>query len=154
MRNFAKRLSILGASVAAIAAISVPSAQAATNPYTPQGACGHDFGGSWSSTTDGHRTMVTTSNVKYGDAYLMYNRGTGKNCVVALKTASVGTSTMTEAGILVQGSSSWVEQTGSYKYYAAVQASASNKCVEYDGWVQGSGGDWANGGRYAWGNCS
>jgi hypothetical protein len=150
---FAKRLGILGASVAAMAAIYVPSAQAATNPYTPQGACSNDFGGSWSSTTDGHRTLLTTSNVKYGDAYLMYNSGTGKNCVVALKTAYVGTSTMMDAGILVQGSRSWVQQANSYKYYAAVQTYASGKCVQYDGWVQGTSGDWANGGRYTWGNC-
>jgi hypothetical protein len=93
-------------------------------------------------------------------ATFIYNSGTGRNCVVTLKTINVGTYTGTGAGIQVQGTSSdgnWLEPSDDFKYYEAVQADARGKCVMYEGWVKNTSvntsGVFAEGGRYTWGNC-
>ncbi|MBP2708582.1 M23 family peptidase, partial [Microbispora sp. RL4-1S] len=107
----------------------------------------NDFGGNWASTTDGHRTINNLSGAKMGDVYLMYNSATGDNCVATIKAVDVGTATHVYAGLLVQGGS-WKTQNGNYKYYAAVKANATDKCVQYDGDVE-----YYAAGRYTWGNC-
>ncbi|MBP2708583.1 hypothetical protein JOL79_32915 [Microbispora sp. RL4-1S] len=147
MRKFARRLVVLGVSAAAVAALAGSPAQAATNPYTPAQACNNDFGGSWASTTDGHRTISDSKGAKVGDVYLMYNSATGDNCVTTIKAVHIGTATWVHAGLLVQGGS-WKTQGNDYKYYAAVKANATDKCVQYDGVV-----DTFLSGRYTWGNC-
>jgi hypothetical protein len=148
-------LSIVAMASAAVGAFGISSpAQAATNPYTPQSACSHEFGGTWSTTTDGHRTVVTTSNVKVGDVYLMYNSATGYNCVATIKTSYVGQSSFTYAELDVQGDSSLYGDGDNYSYYAATRAHAANKCVEYTGYIASpSNSVQAIGGRYTWGNC-
>lgn len=157
MRKSAQRLGILTASVAAMAAVSIPSAQAATNPYTPESACHHDFGGSWSRTTDGHRTILggpTTPRQTWGDVYLMWNGATKKNCVVALKSAFVGTPSYTDASLNIQGSDDWKYDNGYYKYYAAYQATAGGKCVAYEGSMRNpTDTQYGAGGREQLGNC-
>jgi hypothetical protein len=133
--------------------LSAP-AQAATNPYTPQSACNHEFGGSWSTTTDGHRSLLTPSGAKWGDVYLMYNGATRYNCVATIKSVYVGTVTETDAGLLVQGESLWHDDGAYYDYYAAVKVNAANKCVQYEGWIFSPNYDnYATGGRHTWGNC-
>jgi hypothetical protein len=132
-------------------------AQAATNPYTPQEACNHQFGGSWSTTTDGHRSLTTLdTGAKWGDVYLMYNSATGYNCVATIKTAYVGTATYTDAALSIQGETNlWQhEDYGRYSYYAATEGYASNRCVQYQGWIDNpSISDDAAGARLSWGNC-
>jgi hypothetical protein len=80
----------------------------------------------------------------------MWNDSTKKNCVVTIKRTFIGTNTETVAGLRVEGSD-WVEDADPYKYYAAVQQSACNKRVMYDGWMYNNGTT-AKGGRYTWGN--
>ncbi|GGM21230.1 hypothetical protein GCM10011608_02360 [Micromonospora sonchi] len=148
MRRFARRLavSILSATVAAVT-LAAP-AQAA---FTAAQACNNDFGGSWAHVSDGHRSITTPSGTKVGDVYLMYNSASATNCVATIKRVSVGTNSGVSAGIRVEGSS-WAYDPGSYKYYAAIQRSARDKCVMYSGEVL-YGTSWQSAGRYSWGNC-
>ena len=53
--------------------------------------------------------------------------------------------------IRVEGGS-WVDDSGNYKYYAAIQRSARDKCVMYRGEVLYFT-SWQGAGRYSWGNC-
>jgi hypothetical protein len=149
------RLAASGVLAAVLVSIGFSSpAQAATNPYTPQEACHNDFGGSWSTTTDGHRSLLTSSGSKWGDVYLMYNSATGYNCVTTIKSAYVGTPSFIQALIWVQGDTGWTYRDGNLSYYQSVQKSAVDKCVMYWGYIQGPN-DYttAYGGRNWWGNC-
>lgn len=150
------RHGLAGSVAAAVAAVAFAApAQAATNPYTPQEACNHQFGGSWSQVSDGHRNAVTLdTGAKWGDVYLMYNSSTGFNCVAAMKSVYLGTKTSTAARLLVQGSSTWHVDAGQFAYYAAVEAAATDRCVQYDGYTYSADMQHvALAGRYTWGNC-
>ncbi|GAA1397914.1 hypothetical protein ACFQZ4_09305 [Catellatospora coxensis] len=150
MRVWARRLAISALTVTmAVTALGSP-AQAATNPYSAAGACATDFGGSWAYASDGHRTIYA-DGTKVGDVYLMYNGATAYNCVVTLKAVAVGSYSGVAAWIRVEGGS-WVADSGNYKYYAAIQRSARDKCVMYSGEVL-NGTMWAENGRSSWGNC-
>ncbi|MEV4489894.1 hypothetical protein AB0K04_07255 [Micromonospora coxensis] len=151
MRRSARRLavSIIAATVAATTLAS--PAQAATNPFTAAQACNNDFGGSWAYASDGHRSIYASDGTKVGDVYLMYNSATAYNCVATVKRVAVGSTTGVSAGIRVEGSS-WVYDSGSFKYYAAIQRSAQDRCVMYSGEVL-YGTSWQGAGRYTWGNC-
>ena len=96
---------------------------------------------------------MTTSNVKYGDIYLMYNSGTGKNCAVVIRTSYVGTSTMLDAGLLVQAAAPGWSRSATISTTPRRRRLPATSAWQYDGWIQGTTGDWANGGRYTWGNC-
>ncbi|MEU2615983.1 hypothetical protein ABZ570_31090 [Micromonospora sp. NPDC007271] len=126
-------------------------ARAAANPFTPAQACNNDFGGSWAQVSDGHRSIYASDGTKTGDVYLMYNSATGYNCVATLKAVAIGSTTGVAARLRVSGSS-WVEDSGNYKYYAAKQRSARDACVMYEGSVL-NGTMWTGNGRYTWGNC-
>ncbi|WP_111132434.1 hypothetical protein [Micromonospora deserti] len=151
VRGLARRLaiSILSATVAAVTLAS--PAQAATNPFTAAQACNNDFGGSWAYASDGHRSIYASDGTKVGDVYLMYNSASGYNCVATLKRVAVGSTTGVSAGIRVEGAS-WVYDSGNYKYYAAIQRPARDKCVMYSGEVLYFT-SWESAGRYSWGNC-
>ena len=71
-------------------------AQAASNPYTPQGVCGAGFG-----VIDHHE--LRSGAVQLGTVYLLYNAGSGKNCAVTMKEKGVGTKTPTMVFIQRQG---------------------------------------------------
>lgn len=156
MGKYARR-GALGVVLAALAAGTLGSpAQAATSPYTPQEACNHQFGGSWSTTSDGHRSVTTAGGATWGDVYLMYNSASGYNCVATIKSAYVGTSSEMLASLTVQGGSGQGDHQdrGFYDYYAATEAYAAGQCVEYFGIITNpSGSDGATGGRLTWGNC-
>ncbi|SCF34775.1 hypothetical protein GA0074695_5887 [Micromonospora viridifaciens] len=151
VRGFARRLaiSILSATVAALT-LAAP-AQAATNPFTAAQACNNDFGGSWANVSDGHRAITASDGTRVGDVYLMYNSATGYNCVATLKRVMVGNTTGVAAEVRVEGSS-WVGDSGNYKYYAAIQRKAVDKCVMYRGEVLYFT-MWQSAGRLSWGNC-
>ncbi|WP_460806326.1 hypothetical protein [Micromonospora zhanjiangensis] len=99
MRRVARRLAI-SITAAAVATVALASpAQAASNPYSAAQACATDFGGSWASVSDGHRSITAPDGTRVGDVYLMYNSGTGYNCVATIKRVAVGSSTGVSAGI-------------------------------------------------------
>lgn len=150
MRGLARKLTIsMLAATVAVLGMGSP-ARAATNPFTAAQACNNDFGGSWAHTTDGHRAIYS-NGTKVGDVYLMYNGSNGHNCVVTLKRVAVGTTSGVAARLQVEGSN-WATQSGNYKYYAAVDRSATDRCVRYEGEVL-NGTMWAGNGRSSWGNC-
>lgn len=96
----------------------------ATNPYTPTEVCGSGF-----SVID----QAALGTV--GRTYLLYNSGTGANCVVTLKSTSLGTPSAVSAFLEPQGSSRTTD-SGSYSYYAGpVKRSAPGTCVKWGGSV-------------------
>lgn len=98
------------------------------NPYSPGEVCGSGF-----STVDS--AALTVSGVDYGRVYLMYNGGTGYNCVVTIKHRSVGTASATSAFLEVQGSARTTD-SGSFAYYAGpVKKHAPATCVKWGGSV-------------------
>lgn len=90
-------------------------------PYN--GACGSGY------------SVVNWGNMQYGlgTVYLTYNGSTGKNCVVAIQTEQKYETKMT-AKVRRTGSSSWITDTGYYRYYAGpVYVSAAGSCVDWYG---------------------
>ncbi|WP_237110775.1 hypothetical protein [Nonomuraea sp. MG754425] len=110
------------------AAPSVP------NPHSAAGVCGSGFFVQRSKAFSG------------GETFLLYNNGTGENCVVTLKTTDVGRATSMSATLEVQGGPS-DRASGTYEYYAGpVKLPAKGKCVRFTGSVGSSGAsaDWGN----------
>lgn len=122
-------IAVLGVSLAVIG----PPAQAATNPYTPQGVCGSGY------------YVQRSHSLNGAIVYQLYNGS--YNCAVTIKTSSIGTPTRTTAGLQVSGSD-WAYDTGDYRYYAGpVKQYGKGKCVRYFGYHGGT--------NYTspWGNC-
>jgi murein DD-endopeptidase MepM/ murein hydrolase activator NlpD len=93
-----------------------------TNPHTPEEVCGSGF-----------KVIDTAALGTAGTAYLLYNTGTGANCVATIKKTSLGTATAASAFLEVQGKAR-VTDSGNFTYYAGpVRASASGKCVKWGG---------------------
>lgn len=130
-RKVLTRLTV--AAFAVGAALTVAPGPAQAQAYTPEGVCGSGYYVQRSYPLPGARV------------YQLYNGSS--NCVVTIKTSSVGTATRTTASLQVQGRP-WSTDTGDYRYYAGpVKAAAQGKCVRYFGF---------HGGRNytsPWGNC-
>lgn len=115
-----------GARICAIAvalgltmAVAPTAAQAAVSGYTPKGICGSGY------------NVLESHGLDGATVYLLYNGS--YNCVVAIKTADVGTPTEILAGLQVAGSN-WVIDTGSFRYYAGpVKQYGKGLCVKYGG---------------------
>jgi len=119
--------------VAAIAVVTVgllaPPAQAATNPYTPEGVCGSGYHRVSPSAT----LALKNGSAVWGYTYLLYSSSTRKNCVVTIKQFEVGVPTFTVADLQVQGSN-MVGDADDYSYYAGpYYAYAPGKCVRIHG---------------------
>ncbi|ROT31280.1 serine/threonine protein kinase [Micromonospora sp. HM5-17] len=128
-----KALTRIGATAVAVGAALTLTPGQAQAAYTPQGVCGSDYYVQRSHGLSGARV------------YLLYNGS--YNCVVAIKTSSVGTPTRITAGLQVEGQG-WALDTGLYRYYAGpVKARAAGKCVRFFGYHGGE--------NYTspWGNC-
>lgn len=96
------------------------------NPYTPEEVCGSGFG------------VVDSAALTGGRVYLLYNSGNGDNCVVTLKSTSLGTPTAVSALLEPRGGTRTTDQ-GSYGYYAGpVKKHAPNVCVKWGGSVGSS----------------
>jgi len=104
------------------------------NPYAPDGLCGSSFG-----VVDSHRITGAT-------IYLLFDNGSGNNCVVTLADSDTGAVSM-NATLAVEGGSSGSDP-GSYHWYAGpVTEHAPNSCVQWGGSYAGS--SWTSG----WGHC-
>lgn len=96
------------------------------NPYTPVEVCGSGFG------------VVDQAALTGGTVYLLYNSGTGNNCVVTLKSTNLGTPSAVSAFLEPQGGTRTTDQ-GSFGYYAGpVKKSAAGVCVRWGGSVGSS----------------
>lgn len=149
---------VVVAAALAVGGLVANPAYAISAGYTPEGVCGSGFG---RVTHDGSRAVKTPSGQVFGRVYLLYNRSTGQNCVVTIKSAYVGTPTRTSAQLIVKLSNTRtaekIDHLKKYKYYAGpVKLNAKGKCVKYYGTVADTrvDGEIASGGRLTWGNCS
>ena len=123
----------------ALAFVPASSTQAASNPYTAAGVCNSEAPG-------GNYYVQRSHDLNGARVYQLYN-GT-YNCVVTIKTSSVGTQTLTNACIRVTGKG-WNCNEGNFTHYAgAVWYNGQGKCVQYFGY---HGGDSY---ESPWGNCS
>ncbi|MEV6157324.1 M23 family metallopeptidase [Nonomuraea sp. NPDC052129] len=96
------------------------------NPNTPESVCGAGF------------TVIDSAALTGGRTYLLYNSGTGTNCVATLKTTSLGTASAVSAFLEPEGATRTTD-SGSFEYYAGpVKRSAPGKCVKWGGSVGSS----------------
>lgn len=92
------------------------------NPYTPEEVCG-----------SGYSVIDSAALGTAGRVYLLYNSGT--NCVVTLKSTSLGTGSAMSAFLEPQGATRTTD-SGSFSYYAGpVKRSAPSTCVKWGGSV-------------------
>ncbi|MGI5212583.1 protein kinase domain-containing protein [Plantactinospora sp. CA-290183] len=102
-----------------------------SNPYTAGRVCGSGYQVIDSAT-------LTRDGTVQGRVYLLYNAGSGYNCTVALKAASVGAKTAVSTYLEVQGGARSTDR-GSYAYYAGpVRARAAGVCVRWGGSAGGA----------------
>lgn len=103
--------------IAAVAGTAAP-ASAATSPTA---VCGSGY-----NVID--HQVLTGSTV-----YLTYNTSAGRNCVVTVKTSSVGTATRTGTFLQVEGKTALTD-VDDYSYYAGpTYANAAGKCIKWGG---------------------
>ncbi|WP_051433123.1 M23 family metallopeptidase [Promicromonospora kroppenstedtii] len=95
-----------------------------SNPYTPVEVCGSGF------------VVIDQAALgSVGRTYLLYNSGTGSNCVVTLKSTNLGTPSAVAAFLEPQGASRTTD-SGNFAYYAGpVKRSAPGTCVKWGGSV-------------------
>ncbi|MEU4423179.1 protein kinase [Actinoplanes sp. NPDC024001] len=107
---------------------TTPPGAEPTQPYTAAQVCGSGY-----QVIDS--AALKASGAVKGRVYLLYQASSGKNCVVTLKTTSVGEKTATTAYLEVKGKSR-VTDSGSFAYYAGpVRAAAAATCVKWGGSV-------------------
>jgi hypothetical protein len=93
-----------------------------TNPHTPEEVCGSGF-----------KVIDSAPLGTAGTVHLLYNTGTGANCVATIKKTSLGKATAVSAYLEVEGKAR-VTDSGNFAYYAGpVRASAAGKCVKWGG---------------------
>ncbi|MEV7011830.1 hypothetical protein [Streptosporangium sp. NPDC051022] len=142
------RLFTVGAlSAMALAAAPIGSANAAA--YTPEGVCGSGF----SRVSDGTRAVkeVHTGEV-LGYVYLLYNNGTGYNCLATIKTKYVGVATTVTAILGIQGGDGGYD-SDEYKYFAKAVAYGKGKCASIWGGIHGTSSSVYGEGVRGYGNC-
>lgn len=110
------------------------------NPYSAAEVCGSGY-----KKIDSK--AIRSDGKKRGTVYLMYNSGSGKNCVATMKAVSIGKKSATSAYLEVKGKKR-VTDSGKFSYYAGpVRKEARSTCVKWGGSV---GGAKYNSG---WGHC-
>ncbi|MGW1061588.1 hypothetical protein [Micromonospora rubida] len=123
-RRFAAAVVAIAVGMAALLTGPTAAHAADKNPYSASGLCGAGY-------------YVLDVNPADGDYYIyvLYNRSTGKNCVVTLKQNHLGVKTPVDARVKVQGGS-WVVDRGSFSYYAGpVYVNAADKCIQWGGYA-------------------
>ncbi len=105
-------------------AVTSTNSCGSSNPYPPVEVCGSGFA-----------VIDQAALGSVGRTYLLYNSGTGSNCVVTLKSTNLGTPSAVSAFLEPQGASRTTD-SGSYGYYAGpVKRSAPGTCVKWGGSV-------------------
>ncbi|GAA4614071.1 M23 family metallopeptidase [Saccharopolyspora hordei] len=94
------------------------------NPYTPTEVCG-----------SGYSVIDQKGLSGAGTVYLLYNSSNKNNCVVTLKSTSLGKASPTAAFLEVQGGKRTTD-SGDFTYYAGpVRQEAGATCVKWGGSV-------------------
>jgi eukaryotic-like serine/threonine-protein kinase len=140
IRSF--RLGTVGTIVAVLGLllsfIPVQAVRAQSNPYTPTRVCNNEAPGSGYYVQRSHALNGARVYQLYNGSY---------NCVVTIKTVSIGSPTLTNACVQVTGTG-WNCNKGDFKYYAgAVWYYGKGKCVKYFGYHGGTNYE------SPWGNC-
>ncbi|HEX4812432.1 MAG TPA: hypothetical protein VFV66_06730 [Nonomuraea sp.] len=114
---------------------ATPSSPPVTvNPHSPSAVCGPGF------------FVQRAKEFPGGQVVQLYNRTTGENCVVTMKTADIGKPTRVGATLEVLGGASRT-MSGTFGYYAGpVKLYAKGQCVRVSGTVGSSGTttDWSH----------
>jgi hypothetical protein len=106
--------------------LSVQSAEAKPNPYTPERVCGAGY-------KQVDHADLRSSGATAGTVYLLYNAASGFNCVVTLKATSIGQKTPASAYLEVQGQKRTTD-AGQFAFYAGpVRLAAPGRCVRWGG---------------------
>jgi hypothetical protein len=93
--------------------------------YTPEEICGSGY------------AVIDSAALTGGRAYLLYNSGSGSNCVTTVKTNG-GTASAMSAFLEPQGASRTTD-SGSFAYYAGpVKRTAPGQCVKWGGSIGSS----------------
>ncbi|MBE1461600.1 M23 family metallopeptidase [Kibdelosporangium phytohabitans] len=96
------------------------------NPHSAEEVCGSGY------------SVIDSANVTGGSVHLLYNSANSNNCVVTLKSTSLGTPTPVSAFLEPQGATRTTDQ-GSFDYYAGpVRKAAPGVCVKWGGSVGSS----------------
>jgi hypothetical protein len=104
----------------------VQSADAKPNPYTPERVCGAGY-------KQIDRADLRSRDAGFGTVYLLYNAANGFNCVVTLKSRSIGQKTPASAYLEVQGQKRATD-AGQFTFYAGpVRLPAAGRCVRWGG---------------------
>lgn len=110
------------------------------NPHTAAEACGGGF-----APID--ELTITASGTTLGTVQLLYDSGSGANCVVTLKAVDIGARTSMTASLTVKGGKR-SSDSGKFDYYAGpVTGSAAGACVKWGGAIDGhraDSGDWSH----------
>jgi hypothetical protein len=121
--------------------VSASPASAAPNPYTPGEVCGSGY------------VTVESKSSTYATVYLMYNSGSGNNCVVTLKSgAAAGVSTRTAAWLEVRGGAFGKDDGSFYWYAGPVRYYARGVCVMFGGYAKYGSGVYG-GEDLSWDHC-
>jgi len=106
--------------------LAAAPAAAKPNPYTPERVCGAGY-------KQVDRADLRSGSTGLGAVYLLYNAANGFNCVVTLKSGSVGQKTPVSAYLEVQGQKR-VTDAGKFAFYAGpVRRAAPGLCVRWGG---------------------
>lgn len=94
------------------------------NPYSAKEVCG-----------SGYSVIDSQALGTAGKVYLLYNSGSKRNCVVTLKSTSLGKASPVSAHLQVRGGTKATD-SGNFAYYAGpVSRVAAAKCVRWGGSV-------------------
>jgi hypothetical protein len=148
---------LLGAALSIAGVIVNPAYAAAASAVTPERVCGSGF----ARVSNSKQAVKTPSKRTLGYVYLLYNRRTGYNCVVTIKTSNVGVLTFAMATITTQTRGANPRTGGenegrSVKHYLGpVKTYGKGRCVKYMGRIRDDGRNAAEGvSRWkSWGNC-
>ncbi|MEV4113384.1 hypothetical protein [Nonomuraea sp. NPDC049695] len=123
MRKIGKVVVVAG--LVACGLIGAQPANAAANPYSPEGVCGDGY-----TRVDSH--PLKSLGQTHANIYLLYNSASGYNCVVTLRTETTGTRWLAASLAIKDGGSD--SDRGEYKHYAGpVRLYAKGKCVKWGG---------------------
>ncbi|MBT2443472.1 acetyltransferase [Streptomyces sp. ISL-36] len=126
MRDAVRRTAVVGAAIAALAALNTTPASA----VTPAGICGSGY------VEIDSRTLQNSSTV-LARIHLLYNAANGNNCVVTLHSAATeGFAVPTGAWLTVQGSATKKDQRTYTSYAGPVRAYAAGRCVSWGGMIE------------------